>query len=193
MTLLVEVLRRPYRGAWMAALIGLLPTILFGQGPAAGRVDAKPDLSGTWTLITEISEPNGDGAFGAVFSATQDAGSLRVRLLAGHPGRGSGSRSIDPVRELLFRFDGSETNVSTITNGSSASRRWNTASWRDGQLVVVKHWHHPNGVTSMAAEQVMWIVSNGSLVVQTERKNGGGPSVRMRNYYRKRLDTASAF
>ncbi len=153
-----------------------------------------PDFSGKWTLMAEKSEPKGQGAFGETFTAAQDTLTLSIARQVVRQGRGAGGKKVEvelTVRST-YRFDGTETNPDTIFMypSRSASQIFDTALWSDGKLTILRTERGPVGPPHVVKKQVMWLMADGTLSVETVSMSGGNPSTTLRNYYKKASLTA---
>lgn len=169
--------------ALVAALVGAVTA----GGPLGQTL---PDFSGKWTLILEKSDAQGIAAFGVTFTAIQDQKSLSILWTVTRPaGRGRPGETVRDLVDATYRFDGSETNITTIyaNAGRSASRSFDTASWSAGRLVIIQTWEGRAAPPHSTRKQLIWLEPDGALVVETTT-NLSDPStspVTVRNYYRK--------
>lgn len=67
----------------------------------------------------------------------------------------------------------------------SASQTFDTASWSDDKLTILKTARGSVGPPHLVRKQVMWLEADGTLVIETTSISGGNPSITLRNYYKK--------
>ena len=128
---------------------------------------AKPDLSGTWQMV---SQGSAGPAFGEEFTVKHTADVLTIEVLKPRAGL-----------TLSYKLDGTET---TNSGGGANSRTWSTlsvAQWRNNRLVITtKAVGAPNPLT---ASQVLSVSADGRLSV--EMMVSGMPAPATTIYQRK--------
>jgi hypothetical protein len=136
----------------------VLLSLVIGLGlPAAGRAQAKPDLSGTWTLST-TNPPNYPGSAGwGIPSPTvvvkQSASDISIQ---------SGQYGVQPMT-VVYKLDGSDTiwdAPSTTQSGSTAVVKWRTKARWDGNKLLLFTWN-----TALNQMRDIVSVSNGTMTV----------------------------
>jgi hypothetical protein len=125
--------------------------------PAAARAQAKPDLSGTWSL-SATNPPNYPGSAGwGVPSPT-----VVVKQSASEISIQSGQYGVQPMT-VVCKLDGTDTiwdAPSTTQSGSTAVVKWRTKARWDGNKLLLFTWN-----TALNQMRDIVSVSNGTLTV----------------------------
>jgi hypothetical protein len=140
------------RRALVAALMALAMT------PAIARTQAKPDFSGTWTIVPGSGQPNGVGGLGQKFTVVQTDKTITI----------TNTLPIVGDTRTIYNLDGSSSK-NTLKMGPMSAERVSTVLWEGRTLVI-------NSVVTAAGQirktmQVWWI-DNGEFV--TEQTSGEG-------------------
>jgi len=140
----------------MMRVVLLSLAIGFGVSPVA-RAQAKPDLSGTWTL-SGTTPPNYPGSAGwGVPSPT-----VVVKQSASEISIQSGQYGAQPMT-VVYKLDGTDTiweAPSTTQSGSTAVVKWRTKARWDGNKLLLFTWN-----TALNQMRDIVSVSNGTMTV----------------------------
>jgi hypothetical protein len=136
----------------------VLLSLAIGLGlPAVARTQAKPDLSGTWTL-SATNPPNYPGSAGwGVPSPT-----VVVKQSASEISIQSGQYGAQPMT-VVYKLDGTDTiwdAPSTTQSGSTAVVKWRTKARWDGNKLLLFTWN-----TALNQMRDIVSVSSGTLTV----------------------------
>ena len=170
--------------------VAILVAFVIGLGPTEAAPQNRPDFSGRWTLVKNVLGSEAVGVFGETFVATQYSASLIVDWAFVARGRG-GNLEQRPAHSA-FIFDGTESNVSDLHAGSSHTQIADTSMW-DGQKLVITTTWRGTGVSYVSRKRVVWLESDGTLVVETSTPpERGGPRSSTQSRYR-RVRTGGSF
>lgn len=144
--------------------------------PALAAAQAKPDLSGTWTL-SATTPPNYPGSAGwGVPSPT-----VVVKQSASEISIQSGQYGARPMT-VVYKLDGTDTiweAPSTTQSGSTAVVKWRTKARWDGNKLLLFTWN-----TALNQMRDIVSVSNGTMTVVRGTEQPG-PSTNATLTYRK--------
>ena len=140
----------------MMRVVLLSLAIGFGVSPVASA-QAKPDLSGTWTL-SATNPPNYPGSAGwGVPSPT-----VVVKQSASEISIQSGQYGAQPMT-VVYKLDGTDTiweAPSTTQSGSTAVVKWRTKARWDGNKLLLFTWN-----TALNQMRDIVSVTNGTMTV----------------------------
>jgi hypothetical protein len=166
----------------------LVTVVAAALGSAALAAQARPDFSGTWTLVSTV--PSGRDVYGAEFSVTQDAATLTITTKATRRTITSRGGVTEPgvdtpyTTRTIYTLDGGEhphqtsndlppnppgtVSVTLMRLQESMSK----AVWTGRQLALVTHEKHLRGrapnesVSRTTTRTVLSLDSDGLLAVE---------------------------
>ena len=166
-------------------MAGILLAIFVWTPTYSTIVQKRPSLAGQWSLRETIGPPVAD--LGKELTITESNESLSiVHVIAVPAGRGSipGTTRQEKIGSI-YRFNGMETNASTIAFGNASSETFDTSSWEDSRLIVLRKWRSSTGLVSTVQRRVLSIAADGTLIVETEGVKNGASSGVTRAFYQK--------
>lgn len=169
---------------------GILLALGLVASAASTGAQVHTDLSGNWALVHR-DDARGEplGAFGEGFVAAQSSTSLIVDWHSTSPaGRGAPGQLVYRPVHSEFRFDGTESNVTTISSSGSMTRIMDTAAWDAGGFVITTTWSG-NVAAHVSRKRTLRVEPDGILIVETSTPSNqvGEPWSTVQSRYR-RLD-----
>ena len=150
--------------AFAATLMAMM--ILHGSA----RAQAKPDFSGTWTIVPGPGQPNGVGGLGQKFTAVQTDKTITI----------TNTLPVVGATRTVYNLDGSSS-TNTLRLGPMSAERVSTALWEGRTLLI-------NSIVTAAGQvtrtmQVWWI-DGGELVAEQTSGEGARKEITRARYRR---------
>lgn len=154
-----------------ALIVGAL-SLVFAASVA--QAQAKPDLSGSWTLVVDPNAPapgrGGGGGLGSAATLMQDAKTLTVT-------RTTQNGEV----KLVYNLDGSDSK-NMVQGRGGQTEQVSKAAWEGNTLVITTTFQM--GETAATRTQKMMLDASGQLVVSTTSpgRGGGEPTTTTQTY-----------